>query len=782
MRLRVLAVGGVHAAAATAPGFELRTAGNVPEAVRAAARNGVDALVVAAPDAVTALRRRFPALPLIAVVRPGQQTAILAALAGGADEVVSAAALDEATIARAVERARARRGAAELGTGDTQLRTIISQNADGIVVVDAGGALLFLNPVAERMFGRSGEELIGETFGFPLVAGEAQEIELVSPERPVVAELRVVKIEWQGTPAYLASIRDITDRKLAEEERARAAREQAARAETEAAAERMRSLLQMTEAALEHLELDDLLEEVVRSVYEIVKADTAALLLVGADDRFLVRRCAHGLEQGRSEGARLPIGAGFAARVAAERRSLVVEDAREGPKPEPPLDGLGLRSLLGAPLIVKGRTLGVLRVGTLGPRRFGTDDAGLLRLLADRAALAIDHARLYEHEHHIAATLQQSLLPSRLPHTPELEVAGRYLPAGPEAEVGGDWFDMIPFSDGRLMIVVGDVAGRGLEAASLMGQLRNAARAFAVDGRSPGELAARLDVLLQTLEPGRMATFGCLDYDPEQGSVRFVLAGHPPPLVWQPGGIPAYLQGGRGPPIGAVSAALYDEEQQRRLEPQSSLLLFTDGLIDQPGVGLDVGLERLQRAVAGGPAEPEAMCEHLLRELRPHGESPDDVALIVLRLVPLPYERVEIELPAEPEALAPLRRVLARWLRQAGADDRELAELLVAMSEACTNAIEHANAPRHAAFQVTAEVDGPGVVLQVRDYGAWRAARGANRGHGMTLMEALTDAVEIERSGRGTVVRLRRRLANPRRPLDVDGDAAGTPPGRDAPH
>ena len=122
----MLAVGGVHAAAATAPGFELRTAGNVPEAVRAAARNGVDALVVAAPDAVADLRRRFPALPLIAVVGPGEQAAILAALAGGADEVVSAAAaLDEATFAPAVERALARRGAAELGTGDTQLRTML---------------------------------------------------------------------------------------------------------------------------------------------------------------------------------------------------------------------------------------------------------------------------------------------------------------------------------------------------------------------------------------------------------------------------------------------------------------------------------------------------------------------------------------------------------------------------------------------------------------------------------------------------------------------------------
>ncbi|HYZ30161.1 MAG TPA: SpoIIE family protein phosphatase, partial [Thermoleophilaceae bacterium] len=659
--------------------------------------------------------------------------------------------------------------------GAAQLRTIITQNADGIVVVDSRGALLFLNPVAERMFGRTGADLIGETVGFPLVTGEAHEVELVSRERPVVAELRVVEIEWQGAPAYLASIRDITDRKRAEAERAHFVREQAARAEAEAAAERMRSLLQVSEAALEHLELDALLDAVVRSVREIVKADTAALLLVGADDRYLSSRCASGLEQGRSVGTQLPIGAGFAGRVAVERRPLVLDDARATAGLEPPLDELGVGSLLGAPLIVSARTLGVLRVGALEPGRFRAQDADLLCLLADRAALAIDHARLYEHEHQVAATLQASLLPSRLPHTPELELAGRYLPAS--AEVGGDWYDVIPFPDGRIMMIVGDVVGRGLAAATLMGQLRSAARAFALDGRSPGAIAAGLNNLVQTLEPGKMATFGCVAYDPEERSARFVLAGHPPPLVWHPDDRPRYLEGGRGPPIGAVAGARYVEQQQC-LEAPSTLLLYTDGLIEERGVSLDVGLQRLERAVAAGPAEPEAMCEHVMRELRPADGTPDDVALIVLRLVPIPDQRVEIELPAEAETLPPVRRVLARWLRQVGADDREVADLLIAVTEACTNAIEHANAPRHAAFQVSAEAEGSGVSLEVRDYGEWRAPRGANRGRGTALMAALTDSAVVERSPRGTVVRLYKRLARPRRQADVErGRAARTASG-----
>jgi serine phosphatase RsbU (regulator of sigma subunit)/anti-sigma regulatory factor (Ser/Thr protein kinase)/PAS domain-containing protein len=718
------------------------------------------AYAVAAPDAVAELRRRFSHLPLIAVAGRGGEDAVLAALAVGADEVVPTARLDEATIAAAAARAQARRTAVEHGTEDAQLRTIIMSNADGIIVVDASGALLFLNPVAERMFGRSAEELVGQTVGFPLVAGEVQEVELVSPGGPVVAELRVVRIEWQGAPADLASIRDITDRRRAEEQRERAVREHAAREESEATAERMRSLLQLTEVALEHLELNELLEEVVGNVRAIVQADTAALLLVESDDRFLVGRCAQGLERGRSEGVRLPIGAGFAGRVAAARHALVIEDTREESPLEAPLEALGVRSLIGAPLMVKGRTLGVLRVGAHQVQRFGEREASLLHLLADRAALAIDHARLYEHEHHIAATLQQSLLPSRLPHTPELQVAARYLPAGEGADVGGDWYDVIPFPSGRLMLVVGDVASRGLEAATLMGQLRNAARAFVVDGRSPRQLAEGLDILVRTLEPGGMATLASLEYDPEQASARLALAGHPPPLVWRPGDAPRFLPRASSPPIGAVATAFFDE-QVHELPRGSSVLLYTDGLVERRGVNLDVGFERLRRAVACGPAEPEAMCDHILRVMLGDERSPDDVALIVMRLVPLPYARLEMELPAEPTLIASVRRVLARWLRQAGAEDDEIGELLVATSEACANAIEHANAPRSAAFEVTAELDGADVVMAIRDHGAWRGPRGKHRGRGMILMEGLTDSMEIERTPTGTVVRLRRRLAHP---------------------
>ncbi|HYZ28461.1 MAG TPA: PAS domain S-box protein, partial [Thermoleophilaceae bacterium] len=159
--VRVLTVGEVPSAAAANAAIELRTAGGVAEAVRAAAGGGLDGLVVAAPDAIAELHRQLPAVPLIALVGPREESATLAALADGADEVVSTPVLDGATIAAAVQRARVRR-AAEVGAGAAQLRTIITQNADGIVVVDSRGALLFLNPVAERMFGRTGADLIGE--------------------------------------------------------------------------------------------------------------------------------------------------------------------------------------------------------------------------------------------------------------------------------------------------------------------------------------------------------------------------------------------------------------------------------------------------------------------------------------------------------------------------------------------------------------------------------------------------------------------------------------------
>ena len=177
------------------------------------------------------------------------------------------------------------------------------------------------------------------------------------------------------------------------------------------------------------------------------------------------------------------MGEGIAGRVAQTREPELVNDPAPPDVADPALRDSG--SVLGVPLLAGGSVTGVILVGVPPPRRFTDDDLLLLGLAGDRVALAIDHARVFEREHRIAETLQRSLLPDRLPALPGLEVAARYLPAASEAEVGGDWYDVIPIGAGRVGLVMGDVAGKGLAAASMVGRLRSALRAYALEGHDP---------------------------------------------------------------------------------------------------------------------------------------------------------------------------------------------------------------------------------------------------------------------------------------------------------
>src|SRR5213596_3453269 len=180
--------------------------------------------------------------------------------------------------------------------------------------------------------------------------------------------------------------------------------------------------------------------------------------------------------------------------------------------------------------------IGVIQVASMSERRFTREAESLLQLVADRAALAVEHARLYARELGIVETLQRSLLPDSLPRVPGLLTAARYMPGGPGADVGGDWYDAISLDSGRLGIAMGDVVGHGIGAAALMGQLRNALRAYALDGNSPAQVVEKLDRLVQNLEAGRMATLVYMVIAPDLGSVEFASAGHLPPLVLGPDG------------------------------------------------------------------------------------------------------------------------------------------------------------------------------------------------------------------------------------------------------
>ena len=365
--------------------------------------------------------------------------------------------------------------------------------------------------------------------------------------------------------------------------------------------------------------------------------------------------------------------------------------------------------------------------------------------------------RVYEREHRVAETLQRSLLPEKLPDIEGVTLAARYLPAGEGAAVGGDWYDAAELPDGRVALVVGDVVGHGLRAAAVMGQLRNAFRAYAITETSPAEIIARLNRLVTTGDEGVMATVLYLALDRDTGEVSYASAGHPPPLLLTSEG-PRYLEGGRSVPVGAADLVTFREERVT-LPPDSTLLLYTDGLVERRDTPLDVRFDQLAAAAAASGGDLEELCEGVLAAVLGGAEPADDVALLAVRPDPIDPGHLDLTLPAEPEVLARLRRRLMRFLHAAGASEEEAYEVTLTISEAAGNAIEHAYGPGDATFRVEAAVEDAELVVVVRDFGRWREQRGEHRGRGLSIIEGLMDQVEVVRGPHGTTVRMRRTLS-----------------------
>jgi serine phosphatase RsbU (regulator of sigma subunit)/anti-sigma regulatory factor (Ser/Thr protein kinase) len=419
---------------------------------------------------------------------------------------------------------------------------------------------------------------------------------------------------------------------------------------------------------------------------------------------------------------------------------------------------------LALPLIVGGQAMG--GVGFRFPERErpfdGTERAFILALAA-QCAQALERAERYEIEHGIALALQRSLLPPPPPVIAGIDVALRYLPAGEGVEAGGDWYDVVDIGQDRVGVAVGDIVGRGLEAAAVMGQLQSALRAFALQGEPPGAVITRLARFAAEIPQASMATvaYGLLDL--RSGELRYARAGHPPPLVVRAGGEALYLDDGRGPPLTALVGSDY-EEGRLTLGPGDAVLLYSDGLVERRRERIDEGLRRLARAAAeASAAPPEELCDRVLGALLGDRTPGDDVALLVLRRSPA-RPMIHRRVAARPDVLAPLRRELRQWLEDEGASEVETQDVLVACGEALSNAVEHAYPGEHAGeveLHVTRDPDGL-LVASVRDFGHWRApAAEGDRGRGIVLMEALMDAVEIVRGRAGTRVSMRRRIERP---------------------
>jgi serine phosphatase RsbU (regulator of sigma subunit)/anti-sigma regulatory factor (Ser/Thr protein kinase) len=522
--------------------------------------------------------------------------------------------------------------------------------------------------------------------------------------------------------------------------------------------ERLERVQRVTDAALSHLSVDGLLDELLLRVREILDADTAAVLLLDESRNELVARAAKGIEEEVERGVRIPVGKGFAGRIAAERKAVAIHRVDHSTVQNPILFQKGIRSLLGVPLLVHGDVVGVMHVGTKSRRRFTKDETELLQLVADRVALAL-HIRLSDRSRTVIEAFQRTFLPEVLPFLPGLRVATRYLPATTAVGVGGDWFDTFVRPDGDIVLVIGDVAGHGLPAASLMGKMRNALRAHALMGGSALDILRRADEFHRHFGEGELVTLlvGLLTDDLH--TLRYVSAGHPPPLVVGPEGAAFASDRPANPPLGMPQPPVFVDEEVA-MPAGTSVLLYTDGLIERRGESLDSGLERLRstaKEILVETALNDAITELLDRMI--DGARPaDDVALLLLHRDALPATELEFAVDARARSLTMIRRALSRWLQDLEIPPFVSREIVMAVHEASANVVEHAYGPTGGTITITArrEEDEDRVEVRIRDSGTWRGSSRGDRGNGLKLMRGLMDDVLVDTSAEGTVVVLRR--------------------------
>jgi phosphoserine phosphatase RsbU/P len=388
---------------------------------------------------------------------------------------------------------------------------------------------------------------------------------------------------------------------------------------------RLKDIQSITDAALSRLDPRELLDELLDRARDILRADTAAALLLDFSSGQLIATAAAGLEEEVRQGVRIPVGHGFAGRIAADHRPVILDRVDHTTVLNPILWSKGIKSMMGVPMVAGGRVIGVLHVGSLTPRQFTAEDVELLQLAADRAAAAVQSITA-QADRVAAAALQRSLVPSALPVVAGAEMAARYIPG--TGTVGGDWYDVFTLPAGEVGLVIGDVTGSGLAAAVIMGRMRSALRAYALETSDPAEVLARLDRKMQYFEPGALATVLYAVLDPGLSLMRVCLAGHFPPVIALPGRPAELAPVATGMMIG-VAAGAQRRVTALRIAPGTLMCFYTDGLIERPGEPIDDGLARLCRAVTAEP--PDAACAAVMQALVGSESARDDIALLMVR-------------------------------------------------------------------------------------------------------------------------------------------------------
>ncbi|MER6063241.1 SpoIIE family protein phosphatase [Streptomyces sp. NPDC001792] len=448
---------------------------------------------------------------------------------------------------------------------------------------------------------------------------------------------------------------------------------------------------------------------------------------------------------------------------------------------EPGLDGIGPGGLAVLPLPARGRVVGVCLIGWDRPHEFVPEQRSLLTATASLAGQALTRAHAYDAEQELATMLQRSLLPRRLPELPGGIAVARYLPARRGLQVGGDWYDVIALSEDRVALVIGDVQGHSAAAATIMGQMRTAVRAYAVEGHPPDVVVSHANRLLVGMETDLFATCCYAELNMDEGDVLFVRAGHLAPLLRHPDGSTEEVEAEGGLPLGISMEAEFPMTAVA-LTPGTMLALVTDGLIEAADMSLDEGMRRTRATLAtADPSDPERVADDLLGDFGPRE---DDVALLLLR-----YDGMKIR-PIRsgwvvwrlPDAVMHARRFTARTLRRWKVEEA-IDPVLLVVSELVTNALVHTQGP----IRLDLVLRGDRVRVCVSDSSPRAPAKPvivdweSTGGRGLLLVEAMSESFGTVPVAGGKQVCSE--IAVPRRePASVGaGPGAGTGTAHDMP-
>lgn len=498
---------------------------------------------------------------------------------------------------------------------------------------------------------------------------------------------------------------------------------------------------------------DELLPLLLERVLELLGCDTSAVLLLNTASNELVATAARGLEEEVRQGVRIPVGVGFAGRIAATRRPVTLDRVDSSTVANPILWEKGICSMLGVPLIAGGTLLGVIHVGSFHPRPFDEHDTTLLEVVADKIAGALQ-AAMAASERVAAGVLQRSLLPSALPRHPQIEFASRYAPAE-RGDVGGDWYDAFHLRSGDVWVMAGDVTGHGLNPAIIMGRLRSAMRAYALLGMSPEDVLRGANRKLQFFEPGAMATVVCGVLSQPFREFRVCSAGHLPPIIADRGLDARLLSVAQTPPLG-VLAEIDPLAVRCPIQDGTTIVLYTDGLVERRGELITDGLERLRSVVRS--ESPERLCGRVMDALIGQYIPDDDVALLALQVKlevatqvqPPVADSAGISVarsdlfPCHPASVRAARHFVDECVELLGL--RPLPDVQLMVSELATNAVLHSGAR----FDVTVErLDERAVRVEVRDFGTGLPqffSRGvaAENGRGLQIVDLLAETWGVD--------------------------------------